>query len=88
MRITRSPRRSPAAFAGFTVLPPGLSISEKPTISAPSENILTPNGVPQTVTCVRSVTTVRIFLMGSQPPSDRVVWKLPTTWVLAAFWLP
>lgn len=71
---SRVSRLQSRCLCRVTVLPPGLSISEKPTISAPSENILTPNGVPQTVTCARSVTTVRIFLMGSHPPSDRVVW--------------
>ena len=74
MRITRSPSRSPAAFAGLTVLPSGAEISEKPTISAPSENIRTPKGVPQTVTSARRVITVRTFRIGSQPPSDSVVW--------------
>ena len=74
MRMTRSPRRSPASFAGLAVPPLGRSTSEKPTTSAPSENIFTPNGVPQTVTCIRSVTMVRMVLIGSQPPSERVVW--------------
>ena len=49
-------------------------ISENPTMSAPSENILTPKGVPQTVTLGRSATTARMVLMGNQPPSVRVVW--------------
>ena len=53
---------------------PACPIYENPTMSAPSENILTPNGVPQTVTLGRSVTTARMVLMGSHPPSVRVVW--------------
>lgn len=43
-------------------------------MSAPSENILTPKGVPQTVTLGRVVTTVRMVLTGSQPPRASVVW--------------
>ena len=74
MQMTRSPRRSPAALAGFDVPPLACPISENPTMSAPSENILTPKGVPQTVTLGRSATTARMVLMGNQPPSVRVVW--------------
>ena len=46
MQTTRSPRCRPAALAGLAVLPSARSTSEKPTMSAPSENILTPKGRP------------------------------------------
>ena len=72
MRITRSPSRSPACFAGFTV-PAAVCTSEKPTTSAPSENIFTPKGVPHTVTVGRCITVARMVLTGSQPPSASVV---------------
>ena len=71
MRMTRSPRRSPAALAGFSG-PAAVFTSEKPTTRAPSENILTPKGVPHTVTVGRSVTTARMVRTGSQPPSASV----------------
>ena len=74
MQITLSPRRSPASLAGFMGAPSGPLMSVKPTTSAPSENILTPNGVPQTRTLGRGVMTARTVLTGSTPPMERVVW--------------
>lgn len=44
----------------------------KPTMSAPSENILTPKGVPHTVTTGRVSTRARTVLTGSHPPMDKV----------------
>ena len=61
-------------MAGFAGAPSGPFRSVKPTTSAPSENILTPKGVPQTRTLGRGVMTARTVLTGSTPPMDRVAW--------------
>ena len=61
-------------MAGLTGAPSGPLESVKPTTSAPSENILTPNGVPQTFTCGRGVMVARTVLTGKIPPIERVVW--------------
>ena len=79
----RSPRRNPAAFAGFSA-PRAVYWSEKATMSAPSASILTPNGAPLTRTVRRAACTVRTVLTGSTPNRRSVVFWLPPVAVLAA----
>ena len=62
-------------MAGFSV-PKAVYWSEKATTSAPSENILTPKGAPETVTVRRGVSTVRTVLTGTTPNSRRVWLRL------------
>ena len=71
MLTITSPIFSPAALAGLAE-PPAVRMSVKATTIAPSENILIPKGVPQTVTARRSTTTARTVLTGMPPSTDSV----------------
>ena len=70
-------------MAGFSV-PKLVYWSENATTSTPSENILTPNGVPHTWTLRASTSTARTVLMGIVPNSASVTLRLVSCRALSA----
>ena len=81
--MMRSPSRSPAALAGFS-LPSAVYRSENATTSAPSENSLTPKGVPHSCTVRRAVVTARTVLTGTTPNNASVTLLLVSGAVLSS----